>query len=338
MVCREAGSVTVEETDEPVAAEGQVVVEVEAAGVTYVDALLVAGRYQFPVPTPFVPGGEVAGTVIEVGSGVEGVDVGQRVAAQTAVGGFAERVAVPVRSVVPLPPAVSSPVGATMLQAYMTAVYALTERCSIDEDELVLVLGAGGGVGLAMVDVATSLGARVIAAASTEEKRRAALRAGAVSVIDTSTEDIKVRARELAAELGRGAGSAGSGVPFAARGAGVDVVVDPGGGDLAEPALRSLRFGGRYLVVGFAGGAIPRLPLNLVLLNGRTLVGVELGGAVPRQAGLGARLVRAVVEGVGSGSYHPVAPEVWPLSGAGEALSGLVERRITGKVALDPRL
>ena len=309
------GAVRVEDVDPPTHGPGQVIVDVEAAGVSFVDALLVGGRYQFPIPVPFVPGGEVAGRVSAVGAGVDGVRVGDYVVGQPMSGGFAEQIVLASSLVAPLPDVISAPVAATMLQSYCTAVYELTRRDPVRAGETVLVLGAGGGVGLAAVDVATRLGATVIAAASTPEKRAAALDAGAAHTIDTVSEDLKVRARELS-------------------GGGVNVVVDPVGGELAEPALRALAFAGRYHVVGFAAGAIPRIPLNLVLLNSRTMVGVELAGVLPREPGLAAQLRQEVIDGVAGGRYRPVVPGTLPLSSAGAALEALLERRVTGKLAL----
>jgi NADPH2:quinone reductase len=309
------GALQVEDVEVPTPGPGQVMVAVEAAGVTFVDALLVAGRYQFPIPVPFVPGGEVAGRISAVGAGVPGWRVGDRVVGQPRSGGFAEQVVVASSQVAALPEGVSAPVAATMLQSYLTAVYELTRRDPVRAGEKVLVLGAGGGVGLAVVDVATSLGATVIAAASTAEKRDAATRAGARAVIDTTSEDLKVRARELS-------------------GGGVDVVVDPVGGEMAEPALRALSFGGRYHVVGFAAGSIPRIPLNLVLLNSRTIFGVELGGVLPREPELAEQLRAEVISGVAAGRYRPVVPATLPLSSAGAALEALLGRRVTGKLAL----
>jgi NADPH:quinone reductase len=317
-VCHElgpVGAVQVEDVEAPTHGPGQVIVDVEAAGVSFVDALLVGGRYQFPIPVPFVPGGEVAGRISAVGAGVDGVRVGDFVVAQPMSGGFAERIVLSSSLVASLPEGISAPVAATMLQSYCTAVYELTRRDPVKAGETVLVLGAGGGVGLATIDVAAGLGATVIAAASTPEKRAAALDAGAVAVIDTTSEDLKVRARELS-------------------GGGVNVVVDPVGGELAEPALRALGFGGRYHVVGFAAGVIPRIPLNLVLLNSRTVVGVELGGVLPHEPELAAQLRREVISGVADGRYRPVVPATLPLSSAGAALEALLERRVTGKLAL----
>ncbi|HET9691263.1 MAG TPA: zinc-binding dehydrogenase [Acidimicrobiales bacterium] len=318
VVCRRLGAPPeVETVDDPTPGPGQVLVDVDAAGVTYVDALLVGGRYQFPVPTPFVPGGEVAGRVVAVGDGVSGHRIGDAVVASTTVGGFAERCVLAAGQARPLPAGLQPAVAATALQAYSTAVYALAHRDPVAAGEQVLVLGAGGGVGLAMIDVAVARGARVIAAASSAEKRAAALAMGAAVAVDTLADDLKTTVRELS-------------------GGGVDVVVDPVGGDLAEPALRTLGFGGRYLVVGFAGGPIPRIPLNLVLLNSRTVVGVEYGGALPKTPGLAAAVTGEVFDGLTAGRFHPVRPTVRPLGDAAAVLDELLDRRVVGKIALDP--
>jgi NADPH2:quinone reductase len=320
VMCRSFGrleDLSVEEVDDPRPAPGQVVIAVEAAGVNFVDMVILAGGYQFSPPLPTVPGSEVAGRVVEVGAGVTEPAIGTRVVATTWRGGFAERVAVDAAACVALPAEVTSAVAATVLQSYSTAFFALTRRDQVRAGEVVLVLGAGGGVGLACVDVARSLGATVIGAASSPAKRAAATAAGAASVIDTSSEDLKVRARELG-------------------GGGVDVVVDPVGADLAEPALRALRFGGRYHVIGFAGGAIPRVPLNLVLLNSRTVIGVEWGGWLLRHPATGPDIAAEVIHGIAAGSLRPTRPQERPLHEAAAALADVAGRRVTGKVALIP--
>jgi NADPH2:quinone reductase len=262
VVCPELGpldNLVIEEREPPVAGEGQVVVQVRAAGVNYVDGLMCQGRYQIKPATPFVPGSELAGEVVSIGPGVTGVDPGVRVVVFTGLGAFAEQVVVPALSVLPMPDALTYAQAAALIQSYGTALFALTRRTSVAEGEHVLVLGAGGGVGLAVVDVARALGARVIAAASTEEKLEAARAMGARSTIAYEHEDLKVQARALSD-------------------GGVDVVVDPVGGAHSEPALRALRPFGRFCVIGFAAGPIPTIPLNQVLLNNRTVVGVDWGG------------------------------------------------------------
>lgn len=298
---------------------GGVVIDVEAAGVNYVDGLLVQGRYQIKPPLPFTPGGEVAGVVSAVGDGVEGWAVGDRVLA-TVNGGFSEQVAARAGALLEVPDGLSSGQAAAFLQSYGTMYYAYTRRTTVGPDDTVLVLGAGGGIGLAAVDLAKAMGARVIAAASSPQKLAAAEAAGADQTIDYESDDLKVRARELA--------SAGGGA--------VTLVVDPVGGDHAEPALRALGWGGRYLVVGFAGGPIPRIPMNLVLLNSRVLIGIEWGAWVARDPEGNRAMLGELLALAGSGRLHPAEPEARPLDEAGAVLTDLLERRITGKVVLVP--
>jgi NADPH2:quinone reductase len=216
-----------------------------------------------------------------------------------------------------VPDAIDSAQAAGFIQSYCTALFALSRRARVAAGESVVVLGAGGGVGLAAIDVATAHGARAIGAASSEEKRGAALAAGAEAVIDYTTEDLKTRIREL-------------------TGGGTDVVFDPVGGPHAEPALRGLGRFGRYVVIGFAGGAIPSLPLNQVLLNNRSILGVDWGAWTGIDPAGQQALLSELVALVEAGSLHPAAPEVRPLDSAVEALGDLLERRVTGKVVLAP--
>lgn len=296
---------------------GQVIVAVAAAGVNYVDGLFVQGKYQIKPPVPFVPGSEVAGTISAVGGGVEGLGVGDRVMVMTGLGGFATEVAVPALAITRVPDTLALPTAAAFIQSYCTAYFTLARRAAVRPGETVLVLGAGGGVGLAAIDVARALGARAIAVASTEQKRAAALAAGAVHAIDPGVEDVKLRARELA-------------------GGGVDVVIDAVGGALAEPSLRALGVGGRYAVIGFASGTIPSLPLNQVLLNNRTVVGVDWGAWSMRNPTEQRALLDELVALVAAGRLHPTDPSTYRLDQAATALADLLERRVTGKVVLVP--
>ncbi len=320
VVCKELGppeALVVEERPTPEPGDGQVRIAVRAAGVNYVDGLIAAGRYQIRIEPPFVPGSELAGVVDAIGPGVEGLAVGDRVFATLGTGGFAEyAIARPV-AVTPIPDSLDFARAASFHQSYCTAWFALVRRTVVRPGETVLVTGAGGGVGLAAVDVARALGARVIAVASTPEKRALAMQMGAEATIDPNVDDIKTRARELA----------GSG--------GVDVVYDAVGGELAEASLRALRFDGRFCVIGFTGG-IPRIPLNLVLLNNRTVVGVEWGGWALRHPQENGVLVREVLERIDAGELHPVAPEERPLEAASTAVADLLGRRAAGKIVLVP--
>jgi len=327
VVCRELGPperLVVEEREPLAPAPGQVVLDVHAAGVNFVDTLFIQGRYQIRPEPPFVPGGEVAGTVAAVGEGVSDVEPGQRAIAMCGLGGFAEQVAVRAEQLLPLPEGLDFPRAAAVTQSYATALYALEDRAELLPGETVLVLGAAGGVGLAAIDVARSHGARVIAAASSEAKRARCREAGADAVIDYETEDLKQRARELA----RGSQD---------RDGGVDVVFDPVGGRHSEAALRALRWGGRFLVIGFAAGEIPRVPLNLVLLNTRNVLGVDWGAMTLREPERNRALMERMVDGVASGRLQPGAPRTYPLERAADALADLAGRRIAGKAVLVTR-
>jgi NADPH:quinone reductase len=320
VVCREIGPperLEIETVDAPEPRAGQVVVAVRAAGVNFVDALLVAGKYQIKMTPPFTPGTEVAGEIVALGGEVSGWSVGDRVAATTGVGAFAEQVAIDARAVRAVPDSMSFGQAATFVQSYETMLFAYTRRTSVRAGETVLVLGAGGGIGLAAVDLGRVLGLRPIAAASTREKLAGAEAQGAVGSIAYEEDDLKTRARELSD-------------------GGVDIVVDIVGGAHAEPALRALRSGGRYLVIGFASGTIPTLPLNQVLLNNRTVVGVDWGGWAMKNPGEHAALEAELFELAGRGDLHPVEPTPFPLDAAGRVLTDISERRVVGKVVLVP--
>ena len=321
IVCHEFGPpdrLRLEQAPDPEPGPGEVLVAVRAAGVSFVDGLIVAGRYQMKPPLPFTPGLAVAGEVIGAGEGVAGLAPGSRVVGSSfGLGGYASHRALPAEVLVPVPDPVSFAVAATAVESYATMLFALTRRAELRPGEWVLVLGAGGGIGLAAVDAARSLGARVIAAASTEAKRAAALAAGAQAAVDYRAEDLRARVREI-------------------TGAGADLVIDPVGDPFAEPALRSLRGLGRYLVIGFAGGSIPRLPLNRVLLDNRAVIGVDWGAWSRGDPAGNRALVADVLERVAAGDLHPVVPATYPLERAAEALAELAARRVTGKLALLP--
>ena len=320
VVCNEFGpldTLVVEERPTPEPTEGMVVIDVAAAGVNFVDGLICQGRYQLKPPTPFVPGSEVAGTIRSLGPGVTGWSVGDRVLVFCGLGGFATQVVVPALSLVAVPEAIDLGQAAALIQSYCTMLFTLTRRTTVAPGEWVLVLGAGGGVGLAAVDVAAALGARVIAAASTADKRGAALAMGAEATIDYETEDVKTRARELS-------------------GGGVDLVVDPVGGRHAEPALRATRHLGRFCVIGFASGPIPSIPANQVLLNNRTVVGVDWGGWTFKDPVGNRELTDELMTMVAEGRLHPTEPATRPLDEAAGVMAALIDRTVTGKVVLVP--
>lgn len=319
VVCAEFGPpdrLTVVEEPEPVPGPGQVLVAVDAAGVSFVDGLIVQGRYQVRPPLPFTPGSAVAGRVVAVGDGVGSPVIGAAVVGLlTGFGGFASHVLLPAAAAVPLPAGVAAPTAATAVESYSTLLFAVTRRVVVAAGEWVVVLGAGGGIGLAAVDVAHGVGARVLAVASSEAKRAAASAAGAEVTLDYTA--LKDRIREV-------------------TGGGADVVIDPVGGAAAESALRALGTGGRFCVLGFASGEIPRLPANVVLLRNRSVIGVDWGDWARTDQPGAIDLVADVLGRVGRGELHPPPPRTFPLAEAARAVQLFAERAVTGKVALLP--
>jgi NADPH2:quinone reductase len=320
LICRAFApldQLTVEELPEPEAGPGQVVIEVEAAGANFVDALLVQGLYQIKPPLPFTPGMEVAGVVSAVGDGVHSVDVGDRVLGASFFGGYATHIVMAADSVAPIPSALTAGQAAGLVQSYATMLFALTRRSFLEAGEWVAVLGAGGGIGLATIDLAKAMGAKVVACASTSEKLAAAEAAGADALVAYDEVDLKTAIRE-------------------ATGGGADVLVDPVGGDKAEAALRALGWMGRYLVIGFASGDIPRLPVNQVLLNNRTVVGVDWGAWTMRDPEGHRALLSELLAMASDGRVTPVEPTTYPLDQAAQALHDLQSRQATGKVVVVP--
>lgn len=303
---------------DPVPAAGEIVVQVSAAGVNFPDALMVMGQYQVRPPLPFTPGGEAAGVITAVAADVVNLQVGQRVVVFTRTGAFAERVCAPASAATILPEAVTSEVAATLPLAFGTAMHALIDRAQLVKGETLLVLGASGGVGLAAVMIGKALGARVIAAASSAEKLAVCQSHGADACINYSTESLRDRLKELTG------------------GRGPDVICDPVGGALTEPAFRSIAWGGRHLVIGFAGGAIPSLPLNLPLLKGASVVGVFWGAFEQREPAANARHLAQLLEWVAQGIIAPVVSARYPLSNGAAALRDILERRVVGKVVITP--
>lgn len=294
----------------------EVRVAVQACGVNFPDTLIIEGKYQLRPDLPFSPGGEVAGVISGVGKNVKGLREGDPVIAVNGYGGFAEELAVAAKRVLPRPAHLEPVAAAGFSMTYGTAIHALVQRAEIKPGETLLVLGAGGGVGLAAVEVGKLLGARVIAAASSEEKLAAARRQGAEETIDYSNDTLRDRAKELTG------------------GNGVDVVFDPVGGDLLEPALRSAAWRGRVLVVGFAAGAIPKIPANLLLLKGCSLVGVFWGAFREREPDADAANFQRLFDWHREGKLHPMISAVLPLEEAPAALRALAERTAIGKVVL----
>lgn len=314
----EPETLTVTEQPTPTPGPGEVLIRVQAASVNYPDALMVQGKYQVRPPLPFTPGAEAAGTVEAVGEGVSHLTVGQRVAAFTGTGAFATHLIAPAAATLPLPDDLDLNVAATLPLAYGTAMHALIDRGQLKAGETLLVLGAAGGVGLAAVMIGKALGARVIAAASTQEKVDLARAHGADEVINYEGTDLKAAVGELTGKKG------------------VDVILDPVGDRWAESAFRAIAWGGRYLVIGFAGGEIPRLPLNLPLLKGASIVGVFWGEYARRDPRGNARHLTQLAGWVQSGTLKPEISRAYTLQEAPQAMRDLLERRVTGKVIVTP--
>jgi NADPH:quinone reductase len=308
----------VDDVPDPTVGPGQVLIEVRACGVNFPDVLLTRGLYQFKPTLPFSPGGECAGVVRAVGAGVTTVAPGDRVAVTIISGGYVEQICVPELAVVKLPDAVSFEVGAATLLTYATTYHALVDRAAIQPGETLLVLGAAGGVGIAACELGAVLGARVIAAASSDDKLAFCRDHGATDVINYATEDLKDRLKALTS------------------GNGANVVYDPVGGPLAEVALRGTAWQGRYLVIGFASGEIPRIPLNLVLLKGCQIVGVFWGAFAMREPAKNREHAAQIFGWVADGKLRPAIDEVLPFERAGEALERLEQRKVKGKLVLVP--
>ncbi len=297
---------------------GTVRLRIEAAGVNFPDALIVQKKYQVQPPLPFTPGTEVAGTIDAVGEDVKGLSVGDRVAAFVGTGGFAEYVCAPVSMTLPLPAAISTEDAAAFTLTYATSHHALFDRGALKAGETLLVLGAGGGVGLAAVELGRIAGAHVIAAASSDAKLAAARSHGADEIIDYSKADLRDAIRSLTG------------------GKGVDVVYDPVGGALTEAAVRSLAWRGRLLVIGFADGAIPSIAGNWLLIKGSSAVGVFWGEFARREPKQNQAMLTELYTWLAQGKLKPHVSQRYALADAPRALEALLTRRAVGKLVITP--
>ena len=319
-VCREFGPVEshkVEEIEDPRAEAGQVVVDVKAAGVSFPDVLIVQGKYQFQPPFPFSPGGEIAGVISEIGEGVVDWKVGDRVIAMTGNGGIAEKVVAFEMTLMPLPETMDFKDGAAFPLNYGTTYHALKQRGQLQAGETLLVTGAGGGVGTTAIEIGKAMGARVIAAASTDEKLEIAKNLGADEVINYSDGELKEKVKALTDGLG------------------ADVIYDPIGGDIFMQCMRCINWKGRVLVIGFASGPIPEVPTNLALLKGCSIVGVFWGrftGAEPEENSQNFDELFALHA---KGKLKPQITKSYSLDDAAEAISSLENRKATGKVVIE---
>ena len=318
-VCRSYGPpevVRVEELASPPLAEGQVRVRVGAASVNFSDVLLVADEYQLSAPTPFVPGSEFAGVVAEVADGVRDYSVGDRVAGTGLVGAFAQETVVAARALSRVPAAVDQRLAAAFGVAHRTAYHALRSMARVQPGEELIVLGAGGGVGLAAVEIGALLGASVTAVASSAEKLEAAASRGARNLVDHRSGELRQTLRTL--------------FP-----GGADVVIDPVGGDLSEPALRTLHWGGRFVTLGYASGAVPRIPLNLVLLKGIQVLGFQLRDFATNLRDDYRRNEAELAELLGDGRLVPHIGALFGLDEVAGALRHVADGRAVGKVVLE---
>lgn len=311
-----------ENAPDPVVEPGKVLIDVKACSLNFPDTLTIRDMYQFKPPLPFSPGSEASGVVRKVGEGVRHVKPGDRVFTFGSHGGLAEQMLADARNTVPLPPGIDFVTGASSLYAYGTSYHALNDRAQLQPGETLLVLGAAGGVGLAAVELGQQLGATVIAAASTDEKLAVCREKGAIHTINYSRDDLRDRIKEITA------------------GKGVDVVYDPVGDKLAEPAIRSLNWKGRYLVVGFAGGEIPRIPLNLALLKGSAIVGVFWGMFAQKEAAKSIQNLQTLAGWLLEGKLAPHIHQLYQLADAPKAMTDMLNRKIIGKavVVLDETL
>ena len=315
-----AENLVVEDLDSPQIKKGEVLLDVHAAGVNFPDTLIIEGKYQFKPPFPFSPGGEAAGVVAAVGEKISHLKVGDRVMALTGWGSFAEQVAVSGQNVLPIPEEMDFTTAAAFSMTYGTSMHALKQRANLQPGETLLVLGASGGVGLAAVEIGKAMGARVIAAASTNEKLEIARKAGADELINYSEASLRERLKELT------------------DGQGVDVIYDPVGGKLFEEAFRSIAWNGRMLVVGFAaGGEIPALPANLPLLKGASLIGVFWGAFAQRQPQDNAANFKQLFAWYAEGKLKPLVSQTFALEQAAEAIDTLGQRKAVGKLVVKVR-
>ncbi len=310
-------AIVIEEIADPVPGPEEVVVRVHAAALNFLDTLITRGKYQFKPDLPFSPAAEIAGVVETVGANVRDLKPDQRVCGYIAWGGAREKVAVPAKLMIPIPDGVSDAAAAGISVTYGTAMHGLKDRGGLKAGESVAVLGASGGAGLAAVEIAKLMGARVIAVASNSEKLAICREHGADELLNYTSSDLKTGLRELTG------------------GKGVDVVYDCVGGDYSEAALRSIAWGGRLLVIGFAAGAIPKIPLNLFLLKNAAAIGVFWGEMIMREPEQHRANMIEVLDWCAKGRLKPHVHATYPLARIGEAITALDKRQVTGKLIVE---
>ena len=318
LTCKAWGPVAdleIEEWDDPVPGDEEVVIDVKAAGINFPDILIIAGKYQDKIPPPFIPGNEASGIVTAVGSKVSRFQTGDKVIVAPRGGGFAEKCKVHQNAAMPLPNELNFEQGAGYAVTWGTSYHALKQCADLQSDETLLVLGAAGGVGITAVQIGKAMGARVIAAASSDEKLDFARAAGADDVINYSDQALREAVKELTDK-------------------GVDVVYDPVGGDLSQQALRSLAWHGKHLVIGFASGDIPQLPANIALLKEASIIGVWWGTWAANNPGLQIQNMSELAALISDGALRPEVTESFPLDDFESAFQLISERRALGKVIL----
>ena len=309
-------ALTWKELPTPAPQAGEVLLEIRAASLNFPDLLIVQNKYQMKPPLPFVPGSEYAGVVQAVGEGVKHLKVGQHVACLSGTGGFATHTIAPAALCMPLPDGFGFVDAAAFIMIYATSHHALVDRAQLKAGETVLVLGAAGGVGTSAIQIAKAMGARVIAAASTDEKCALCKSIGADATINYTTENLRDAIKALT------------------DGKGPDVIYDPVGGDFAEPAFRSIAWRGRYLVVGFASGPIPVLPLNLTLLKGASIVGVFWGGFAKQEPQANAAMMQELATWYAQGKIKPVIDSTMPMADLKAACAHMGSRNVKGKLVM----
>jgi len=300
----------------PIPKEGEVLIEIKAASLNFPDLLIVQNKYQMKPALPFVPGSEYAGVVQAVGPGVAHLRVGQHVACLSGTGGFGSHTLAPAALCMPLPQGFPFVDAAAFIMTYATSHHALVDRAQLKAGETVLVLGAAGGVGTAAIQIARAMGAKVIAAASTDEKCELCKSIGADATINYSRDNLRDTLKALT------------------DGKGPDVIYDPVGGDYAEPAFRSIAWRGRYLVVGFASGPIPSLPMNLMLLKGASVVGVFWGDFAKREPKANQAMMMELAQWYGQGKIRPVIDQTMPMADLKAAYARMGSRHVKGKLVM----
>jgi NADPH2:quinone reductase len=320
IVCKTHGppeDLVLEEVDDPVAAENEAVVQVYSASLNFPDGLQIQGKYQFQPPMPFTPGSEVGGIITSVGAGIQGFAVGDRVMATPGIGGLAEQVAVKADGLRKIPDSMDFKTAAGFAMIYTTSYYALKQRAQLQPGETLLVLGSSGGVGLAAVELGKLMGAKVIAAASSDEKLDFVNRLNPDALLNYGDGELKERVKELTG------------------GAGADVIYDPIGGDLFDQSCRCINWNGRLLVIGFASGRIPEYKANLALLKGSSMVGVFLGRFRKEEPAEYEKNFAELLSMYDAGKLKPIVTESFAMTDFVDAFNVFTERKVMGKVTLE---